>query len=91
MFLADEVKSQSALLHCLPTPRVVTTTSKDDELVNTEELPLINLATISAATDHFSISNKLGQGGFGSVYKVIVPSSPALCVAQETREISKLL
>lgn len=25
---------------------------------------------IEAATDKFSISNKLGQGGFGKVYKV---------------------
>ncbi|KAJ9671852.1 hypothetical protein PVL29_025511 [Vitis rotundifolia] len=33
------------------------------------ELPLFNLATISNATDNFSSSNKLGQGGFGPVYK----------------------
>ena len=26
--------------------------------------------TVRAATDNFSISNKLGQGGFGPVYKV---------------------
>ncbi|GMN49791.1 hypothetical protein TIFTF001_018952 [Ficus carica] len=76
----DEVKSQSALLHCLPSPRAVTTTSKDDELVNTEELPLIDLATISAATDNFSNSNKLGQGGFGSVYKGVLASGKEVAV-----------
>ncbi|CAL1397856.1 unnamed protein product [Linum trigynum] len=33
------------------------------------ELPLFNLSTILAATNNFSPDNKLGQGGFGSVYK----------------------
>lgn len=34
------------------------------------ELPLFDFATISKATNHFSIHNKLGEGGFGLVYKV---------------------
>ena len=34
-------------------------------------LPLFDLRTIIAATDNFSIANKLGQGGFGPVYKVV--------------------
>ena len=33
--------------------------------------PLFDLRTIIAATDNFSITNKLGQGGFGPVYKVV--------------------
>ncbi|KAH9803137.1 Receptor-like serine/threonine-protein kinase SD1-8 [Citrus sinensis] len=33
------------------------------------ELPLFELATIANATDNFSINNKLGEGGFGLVYK----------------------
>ncbi|GKV42589.1 hypothetical protein SLEP1_g49972 [Rubroshorea leprosula] len=33
------------------------------------ELPVFQVATISHATDNFSLSNKLGQGGFGPVYK----------------------
>ena len=33
--------------------------------------PLFDLRTIIAATDNFSIANKLGQGGFGPVYKVV--------------------
>ncbi|KAH9803140.1 Receptor-like serine/threonine-protein kinase SD1-8 [Citrus sinensis] len=35
------------------------------------ELPLFELATIANATDNFSINNKLGEGGFGLVYKEI--------------------
>ncbi|CAN6684325.1 unnamed protein product [Malus baccata var. baccata] len=33
------------------------------------ELPLFDLTTIAKATDNFSSSNKLGEGGFGPVYK----------------------
>ncbi|XP_027361433.1 G-type lectin S-receptor-like serine/threonine-protein kinase B120 [Abrus precatorius] len=34
------------------------------------EFPLFNFSCISIATDNFSEENKLGQGGFGPVYKV---------------------
>jgi len=34
------------------------------------ELPLFDFNTITMATNNFSEENKLGQGGFGSVYKV---------------------
>ncbi|RXH98496.1 hypothetical protein DVH24_010821 [Malus domestica] len=33
------------------------------------ELPLFDLMTIVSATSNFSIENKLGEGGFGSVFK----------------------
>ncbi|KAM6595298.1 hypothetical protein CsatA_005822 [Cannabis sativa] len=39
--------------------------SQDDDL----ELPFFELHTISTATDNFSEANKLGEGGFGPVYK----------------------
>ncbi|KAK8579179.1 hypothetical protein V6N12_069508 [Hibiscus sabdariffa] len=31
--------------------------------------PLFNFASVSAATNNFSLENKLGEGGFGPVYK----------------------
>ena len=34
------------------------------------ELPFYGLATIAIATNKFSSNNKLGEGGFGLVYKV---------------------
>ncbi|XP_060200277.1 G-type lectin S-receptor-like serine/threonine-protein kinase At4g27290 isoform X4 [Lycium barbarum] len=34
-----------------------------------EELPFFELATMVNATDNFSSNNKLGEGGFGPVYK----------------------
>ncbi|KAA8515424.1 hypothetical protein F0562_018965 [Nyssa sinensis] len=40
------------------------------------ELPIFNMVTIAEATHNFSYTNKIGEGGFGSVYKVI--STPFL-------------
>jgi len=43
------------------------TDSKKNEDI---DIPIFELSTIAIATDNFSIDNKLGQGGFGLVYKV---------------------
>jgi hypothetical protein len=40
--------------------------------VKLQELPLFSLESLTAATDGFDLSNKLGQGGFGPVYKVML-------------------
>lgn len=51
--------------------------SKNDDL----DLPLFDFATILDATSNFSQSNKLGEGGFGPVYKVTMLTA-ALSFAQ---------
>ena len=33
------------------------------------DLPLLEMSEISAATDDFSMKKKIGEGGFGPVYK----------------------
>ena len=38
--------------------------------MSSSDLPLMDLASIHAATDNFSKANKLGEGGFGPVYRV---------------------
>jgi len=35
-------------------------------------LPIIPLITVLQSTDNFSEASKLGEGGFGSVYKVFI-------------------
>ena len=46
------------------------TTQENRAKVEDSDLPLFSLATISTATDNFSSKNKLGEGGFGPVYRV---------------------
>ncbi|XP_041025382.1 G-type lectin S-receptor-like serine/threonine-protein kinase At1g11410 [Juglans microcarpa x Juglans regia] len=42
---------------------------KLDERRGKSDLPFFELSTVVAATDNFSPANRLGQGGFGPVYK----------------------
>jgi len=42
-----------------------------NEVNNGNALRIFSYASIIAATNKFSIDNKLGEGGFGPVYKVI--------------------
>ncbi|KAM3701569.1 hypothetical protein ACB094_05G183000 [Castanea mollissima] len=45
-----------------------------------QEFPYFDFASISAATDNFSDSNKLGEGGFGTVYKGILSDGKQVAV-----------
>jgi hypothetical protein len=42
----------------------------DVNQVKIEDLPLFEFKNISTATNNFDSANKIGQGGFGLVYKV---------------------
>ncbi|XP_041026336.1 G-type lectin S-receptor-like serine/threonine-protein kinase At4g27290 isoform X2 [Juglans microcarpa x Juglans regia] len=53
------------------------------------ELPLFNLKTVSAATDEFSFRNKIGQGGFGPVYKGVLPSKQEIAVKRLSRDLGQ--
>ncbi|KAL3519603.1 hypothetical protein ACH5RR_017752 [Cinchona calisaya] len=44
------------------------------------ELPMFDLATIFASTDQFALGNKIGQGGFGPVYKGELPNGLQIAV-----------
>jgi hypothetical protein len=51
----------------------MTDPTNSEDIQSTESL-ILNLSTLRAATDNFDESNKLGEGGFGVVYKVLVIS-----------------
>ncbi|KAJ8761641.1 hypothetical protein K2173_004417 [Erythroxylum novogranatense] len=44
------------------------------------DLPLFDLSTIAEATNNFSLTNKLGEGGFGSVYKGILTDGREIAI-----------
>ncbi|KAF2314001.1 hypothetical protein GH714_021416 [Hevea brasiliensis] len=52
----------------------------DDDTIRRLESLHFDFSTIKAATDNFSEDNKLGQGGFGSVYKGMLPNGQEIAV-----------
>ncbi|GLU23244.1 hypothetical protein SLE2022_392660 [Rubroshorea leprosula] len=49
------------------------------------EFPFIQLDIINAATNHFCDKNKLGEGGFGAVYKGTLPNGKEIAVKRLSR------
>ncbi|KAL8510416.1 hypothetical protein ACS0TY_017292 [Phlomoides rotata] len=49
------------------------------------DIPLLEFATIMAATNNFSRENIIGEGGFGPVYKGILSSSEEIAVKRLSR------
>ncbi|KAJ9553631.1 hypothetical protein OSB04_017676 [Centaurea solstitialis] len=63
--------------------RVLKVAIKDHKSSNKKgsiELPLFSLPTISRATNNFSMHNKLGEGGFGPVYKGVLEEGQEIAV-----------
>ncbi|KAJ9540868.1 hypothetical protein OSB04_027374 [Centaurea solstitialis] len=53
------------------------------------ELPLFSFSEIVKATDNFSINNKLGEGGFGAVYKGVVEEGGEIAVKRLSKTSSQ--
>ncbi|CAA7018254.1 unnamed protein product [Microthlaspi erraticum] len=56
----------------------------DDDMTSPQSLQF-DFATIEVATDKFSRTNKLGQGGFGEVYKGMLPNGTEIAVKRLSR------
>lgn len=61
---ADETK----LSHTISKSMVFDNKVKE---ADAHDMPLIDLEQVNVATKGFSVDNKIGEGGFGPVYKVI--------------------
>ncbi|PQQ10432.1 G-type lectin S-receptor-like serine/threonine-protein kinase [Prunus yedoensis var. nudiflora] len=53
---------------------------------NDTELPLFSLRSILAATNNFSEANKVGEGGFGPVYKGILPGNQEVAIKRLSKK-----
>ncbi|KAJ4841992.1 hypothetical protein Tsubulata_005425, partial [Turnera subulata] len=53
---------------------------RDGKLESNPELPLFDLETVARATNDFSGANKLGQGGYGPVYKGMLKDGREIAV-----------
>ncbi|KAK6932369.1 Serine-threonine/tyrosine-protein kinase, catalytic domain [Dillenia turbinata] len=84
--IAEHVQSQNGLLFSLPSPLHITLRHLQNDVLAMEGMPFMDLAIIRAATDNFSDSNYLGQGGFGSVYKGVLPDGKAIAVKRLSRK-----
>ncbi|XVF27791.1 hypothetical protein REPUB_Repub14bG0139400 [Reevesia pubescens] len=62
-----------------------TVETMDEEISNAESLQF-DFGTIRTATNNFSDENKLGQGGFGAVYKGRLSSGQDIAVKRLSRE-----
>ncbi|KAM0878623.1 hypothetical protein ACQ4PT_034753 [Festuca glaucescens] len=63
-----------------PAPAATGEDSTNQDDIQSIDSLLLDLATLRAATDNFSESNKLGEGGFGSVYKGVLSEGQEIAV-----------
>ncbi|KAK7405360.1 hypothetical protein VNO78_06609 [Psophocarpus tetragonolobus] len=63
----------------------MSTEQKDSERQEDLELPFFDLATIVNATNNFSLDNKLGEGGFGPVYKGLLVDGQEIAIKRLSR------
>ncbi|XP_059435431.1 cysteine-rich receptor-like protein kinase 25 [Corylus avellana] len=61
-----------------------------DQIDSTNDITIVeslqfDFATIETATNKFSVHNKLGEGGFGAVYKGILPNGQEIAVKRLSR------
>lgn len=74
----DNDSSQHVILHSMgASSRYVIT--EESNIASGHDLPFIELSIVKAATENFSEGLKLGQGGFGTVYKVLYFTSLSIC------------
>ncbi|CAI8587265.1 unnamed protein product [Vicia faba] len=81
----EEERSERTVLEELSSTKNVVIT-QEGQLISSDEMMFMTLETIKAATGDFSDINKLGQGGFGVVYKGVLPDGNEIAVKRLSRK-----
>ncbi|XAR73352.1 Non-specific serine/threonine protein kinase, partial [Bertholletia excelsa] len=68
-----------------PSPLPATSSGFQGESASSQDFPSIKLDLIRIATNHFSEENKLGEGGFGPVYRGTLPDGKKIAVKRHSR------
>ncbi|XP_004297971.1 PREDICTED: G-type lectin S-receptor-like serine/threonine-protein kinase B120-like [Fragaria vesca subsp. vesca] len=80
------ITPRSLMCRHMDSRRIAITVSENIGGKNDTELPLFSLMSILAATNNFSEDNKLGEGGFGPVYKGILPGNQEVAVKRLSKK-----
>ena len=65
-------RKSDMLVHCYCTYYSLFTDLSNTDSMPSVNLPLLDLSTLKVATENFAERNKIGKGGFGAVYKVLL-------------------
>ncbi|XP_013591328.1 PREDICTED: receptor-like serine/threonine-protein kinase SD1-6 isoform X1 [Brassica oleracea var. oleracea] len=82
--IVDQVRSKDSLKDEVIVTRksYISRESKTEDL----ELPLMEFEAVAIATNNFSDGNKLGKGGFGIVYKGMLPDGKEIAVKRLSKK-----
>ncbi|RID55350.1 hypothetical protein BRARA_G02616 [Brassica rapa] len=82
--IVDQVRSKDSLTDEVIVTRksYISRESKTEDL----ELPLMEFEAVAIATNNFSDGNKLGKGGFGIVYKGMLPDGKEIAVKRLSKK-----
>ncbi|EOA37608.1 hypothetical protein CARUB_v10011980mg, partial [Capsella rubella] len=83
---AEPVKDRSAELLFKRMEALTSDNESASNQVKLKELPLFDFQVLATSTDNFSLRNKLGQGGFGPVYKGKLPEGQEIAVKRLSRK-----
>ncbi|RDX82508.1 G-type lectin S-receptor-like serine/threonine-protein kinase, partial [Mucuna pruriens] len=73
-------KTENSMLNFMVSERCNSLVEHQNELKNGNSLRNFTYASIMQATNEFSMENKLGEGGFGPVYKGLLPHGEEIAI-----------